>query len=88
MNERDMVQGHKHASAGRTLGMVCLVACVYVGAAIVIVRVQRAASQPDFGRTLTMRACKDVQGIAQRQALWWGSLGLKAEMLYGKYRGV
>jgi hypothetical protein len=88
MNEREAVQRVKSGSNLRAVGMVLVVGVVYVGFAIAIVKVQRAASSPDFGKGIRMRMYQDVQKVAYRQASWWGQLGLKAESMYGKSRGI
>lgn len=70
----------------RAVGMLVLVGCVYVGLAVAVVKVQRAASSPDFGKTAQMAVWRQVKGFADRNANWWGDMGLKAGTMYNRCR--
>jgi hypothetical protein len=86
MNERDVVSGSQRGINLRAVGMVVLLGCVYVGAAVVIVKVQRAASSPDFGKSAQMRVWRGVKGFADRNSVWWGDVGLRAGTMYNRCR--
>jgi hypothetical protein len=71
---------------GKELGHVVVYGIVMVGLGVVMVRVQRAASRPDFGKTTQMWAWRGVKQVADRNSAWWGDLGLKAGTMYNRCR--
>jgi hypothetical protein len=67
-------------------GQMIVYGVVMVGLTVMMVKVQRAASQPDFGKTAQMRVWRGLKGVADRNAVWWGDLGLRAGTMYNRCR--
>jgi hypothetical protein len=72
--------------SGKAYGTLVVYGVVMVGLAVVMVKAQRAASSPDFGRTAQMRVWRSVKGVADRNSEWWGDLGLRAGTMYNRCR--
>lgn len=88
MNEREVVQGHKSNATLRSVGSLVLVGCVYACIVVVVVKVQRGASSPDFGKALQMRVWRGVKRVADEKREWWGDVALKAGTQYNRCRNV
>lgn len=63
-----------------------MVGVVYVGLVVAVAKVQRAASSPDFGVGVRMKAWRGVKGFADSRAEWWGDVGLRAATRYQRCR--
>lgn len=72
--------------SSKSVGMMVVVGVVYVGLVVAVVKVQRAASSPDFGRTARMGAWRGVKTFADRRAMRWGDIGLMAGTKYNRCR--
>jgi hypothetical protein len=71
---------------GRAVGHLAVYAVVMVGITVALVKVQRAASSPDFGKTAQMGAWRAVKVFADRNTNWWGDVGLRAGTMYNRCR--
>jgi hypothetical protein len=67
-------------------GQMIVYGVVMVSFTVIMVRVQRAASQPDFGKTAQMYVWRGVKGFADRNSTWWGDMGLRAGTMYNRCR--
>jgi hypothetical protein len=71
---------------GKGIGTLLVMGVVYVGVIVAVQRVQRAASSPDFGVGIRMKAWRGVKGFADARSEWWGDIGLKAATRYQRCR--
>jgi hypothetical protein len=71
---------------GKAVGTLVVMGVVYVGMVVVVAKVQRSASSPDFGVGVRMRAWRGVKTFADSRANWWGDIGLRAATQYQRCR--
>lgn len=68
------------------IGTLVVMGVVYVGVIVLVQRVQRSASSPDFGVATRMKAWRGVKTFADARSEWWGDIGLKAATRYQRCR--